>query len=124
MRVNIKASLVAQSRQYSNGDEHRRYWDHSENYFRRNRSGEYDALNVYQNHEREWNSMQFITIHIQADFNDEEADQAMIDAAREAAKVLRAQATIMSGKRAPTIKLTAWKMYEEEREIPIDVDTP
>lgn len=63
--------------------------------------------------------MRFVVIELQLDSENEECHDTIIEAAREAAQLLRAQTAMLSGAN-PGIKLKTWKMYEEENIIPID----
>lgn len=75
----------------------------------------------YAKFDREWTTMRFIVIEVQLDSDDEEAHETMIEAARDAAKLLRAQAGMLSGRNGPQVKLKTWPMYDEPKELPLDL---
>lgn len=71
--------------------------------------------------DKEVETMRFVTIEVQLDSDDQEAHDTIIEAAREAAQLLRAQAGMLSGRHGPNVTLKSWKMFEEEMNIPLDI---
>lgn len=60
------------------------------------------------------NTMITLKIQVIIDFDDEQKTEAIIEAAKEAARLLNTQATIIADKRTPQVTLRASRMFEQD----------
>src|SRR5262249_26891376 len=79
---------------------------------------------IYGRSDKEGRTMRVVTIRVDVDLDDEETHKVIVEAAVEAAKLLRAQAAILSGGRGLHVSVKTWKMYEEETVVPLDEEVP